>query len=125
VKNEVSFDPGEKNNVSFDPGEQHSQKVYKYLDFAGKVTKKTKPKAQSPKPKAQKLNTRMNSIKSFFQQQHNLRRHPFAAGESAKTTGEPRRATTDKSLWSDLKSFFTKQRHFGPSPFAGMRTSWM
>ena len=41
----------------------------------------------------------MNSIKSFFQENHNLRRHPFAApGTPVKTTG--------KSFWSDLKVFF-------------------
>jgi hypothetical protein len=64
----------------------------------------------------------MNSIKSFFQEHHNLRRYPF---HPPGTTGEPRQATTNKSFWSDFKGFFTKQHNFGRSPFAGMPTSWM
>ena len=76
----------------------------------------------------------MNSIKSFFQEHHNLRRYPFhPPGTPVKTTGDisqsslkqPRQATTTKSFWSDFKGFFTKQHNFGRSPFAGMPTSWM
>ena len=58
----------------------------------------------------------MNSIKSFFQQQHNLRRHPFAITECAKPT---------ESTWKTFKDFFAKQHRFGRSPFAEMPTSWM
>ena len=70
----------------------------------------------------------MNSIKSFFQEHHNLRRHPFAApGTPVKTTGEPRRATksASKSFWGDFKSFFKTHHNLRRSPFAGMRSSWM
>jgi hypothetical protein len=66
----------------------------------------------------------MNSIKSFFQQQHNLRRHPFATTETTaanKTTWKTRGARSYKSF----KDFFAKQHRFGRSPFAEMPTSWM
>jgi hypothetical protein len=62
----------------------------------------------------------MTSIKSFFQQQHNLRRHPFAT--AAKPTAKP---TGEKSAFESFKDFFAKQRRFGRSPFAEMPTSWM
>jgi hypothetical protein len=64
----------------------------------------------------------MTSIKSFFQQQHNLRRHPFATADkpTAQTTGEMR-----ATFWGDFKNFFAKQHRFGRSPFAEMPTSWM
>ena len=62
--------------------------------------------------------TRMNSIKSFFQEHHNLRRHPFAApGTPVKSAG--------KSVWSDIKGFFKTHHNLRRSPFAGMPTSWM
>ena len=49
----------------------------------------------------------MTSIKSFFQQHHNLRRHPFAAADAKPT----------ESFWGDFKDFFAKQHRFGRSPF--------
>ena len=68
------------------------------------------PKKQSPKPSNLKPNTRMNSIKSFFQQRHNFGRHPFAAPGHSECASE--------SFWGDFKSFFTKQHRFGRRPFA-------
>ena len=60
----------------------------------------------------------MNSIKSFFQEHHNLRRHPFAApGTPVKPAG--------KSAWASVKEFFQMRQKFGRSPFAEMPTSWM
>jgi hypothetical protein len=59
----------------------------------------------------------MTSI-TIFQQQHSLRRHPFAT--AAKPSGEMR-----ATFWGDFKDFFAKQHRFGRSPFAGMPTSWM
>jgi hypothetical protein len=51
-----------------------------------------------------------NTIKSFFQQQHNLRRHPFAPpGTPVKTTG--------KSFWNDLKVFFKTHHNLRRHPF--------